>query len=183
VKSRLIAVSVLSLAAAAFFGTTRLAQAIPASPLHLAGMAVAGAPVSFSVTGALPNSSVRIVVIPGGLALRSGPAPMVSFGCYNGTPAALGTADATTDASGNIGPTIVWASATPGQYVAYLLQGTCAGARTGGRTMQASTDTLIVGADGFTIGESVPALSAWGFAALGLALSVAGWAFLSRTRA
>jgi hypothetical protein len=182
-RSRLIAVSVLSLAGVAFFMTTRLAQAIPVNNLHLAGMAVAGAPVSFTVTGALPSSSVRIVVIPGGLAALSGPAPLVAFGCYSGTPAALGTADATTDASGNVGPTLVWASATPGQYTAYLLQGSCAGVSTGGRTMQASTDTRIVAADGFTIGESVPALSTWGFAALGLALSIAGWAFLSRTRA
>ena len=182
-KSRLVAVSVFSLVGVALFAMTQIAQAGPANNLHLAGMAVAGAPVSFSVTGALPSSSVRIVVIPGGLAVRSGPAPLVAFGCYSGTPAALGTADATTDASGNVGPTGVWAAATPGQYTAYLLQGACAGVGTGGRSVQASTDTRIVAADGFTIGESVPALSAWGFAALGLALSIAGWAFLSRTRA
>jgi hypothetical protein len=48
--------------------------------------------------------------------------------------------------------------------------------------MEATTDQVIIGLDGFTVGESVPALSAWGFAALGLALAAAGWAFLSRTR-
>jgi len=181
----LVAVSVLSLVGVALSGTTRLAHAMPVSHLQLAGTAVAGAPVSFTVTGEAPNSTVRIVVIPGGLAVRSGPAPLNSFGCYNGTPAALGTADATTDSSGNVGPTEVWASAMPGQYTAYLLQGSCGTVGTGGRSMQASTDALIVAADGFTVGESVtvPSLSAWGLAALGLALSVAGWAFLSRTRA
>ncbi len=182
-RSRPIAVSVLFLVGLAFLATMRLVQAAPINPLHLAGMAVAGAPVSFSVTGAPASSSIRIVVIPGGLAVRSGPAPLNGFGCYSGTPAPLGFADATTDASGNVGPTVVWASATPGQYTAYLLQGTCAGVSTGGRSMQASTDARIVGADGFSIAESVPALSVWGFAALGLALSFAGWAFLSRARA
>lgn len=182
-RSRLAAVSMLSLAGVALFGTARLAHAIPVNRLQLIGTAVAGAPVSFTVTGELPNSSVRIVVIPGGLAVRSGPAPLSAFGCYNGVPAPLGTADATTDSSGNVGPTEVWASATPGQYTAYLLQGPCGTVGTGGRSMQASTDALIVAQDGFMIGESVPALSAWGLAALGLALSVAGWAFLSRTRA
>jgi hypothetical protein len=157
---------------------------MPLPPLQLVGAAASGQPVSFSVTGALPNSSVRIVVISGGLALRSGPAPLTtSLGCYTGTPTAVGTADATTDGSGNVGPTVVWPSATAGQYTAYLLQGTCASTvRAGGRTMEAVSDQQIVAQDGFTVGDPVPALSPLGLAAMGVALAVAGGAFLSRSR-
>ncbi len=182
-NTRRAAGALLSFAGLVLLAKTPDVQAGPASPLKLVGPAVAGDPVSFSVTGAAPSSSIRIVVIPGALVDRSGPSPLITFGCYTGTPTALGTADATTDPSGNAGPILVWTSATPGTYTAYLLQGACAGASTGGRSMQASTDTHIVAIYGFDVAGSVPALSAWGLAALGLALSIAGWAFLSRTRA
>jgi hypothetical protein len=182
VKTRRTAVAVLTFVGLVLFAKTTAVQAIPVSPLQLVGSAVADEPVFFSVTGAIPSTSARIVVIPGALTDRSGPAPLV-FACYSGTPAALGTADVTTDASGNVGPVQVWTSATPGSYVAYLLQGTCADASTGGRSAEASSDARIVGEDGFTVGADVPALSGWGLAALGLALSIAGWAFLFRTRA
>ncbi len=181
--SRPTSVSVLLLAGTALLALAPAAQASPVNNPKLVGLAAAGAPVTFTATAA-PNSTVRIVVIPGGLAaLGAVPSPQVfSLGCYLGTPAALGTADATANSSGNVGPVTVWASATAGSYTALLLQGSCAGA-SAGRTMAASTDQVIIGAAGFTIGEPVPALSAWGFAALGLALSIAGWAFLSRARA
>lgn len=152
--------------------------------LTLDGQAIAGAPVSFSAT-AFSNSSVRIVVVPVVLpGVRAVPSAQVATGCYFGTPTALGTADATTDNSGNVGPTVVWAAATPGSYTALLLQGSCNASRSGGRTTEAASDQMIVASQDFTVGDptSIPALSTWGFAALGLALSVAGWIFLSRTR-
>jgi len=183
VRSRLIAVSVLSLVVVAVAATTRPAHATPVNHLQLVGTAVDGAPVSFTVTSAPSNASVRIVVVPISVGLRSGPSPLVGYGCYNGTPAPLGTADATTDSSGNVGPTEVWAPAKAGQYTALLLQGSCVTVGTGGRTVEASTDTRIIAEDGFTVADPIPSLSAWGLLALGLALSAAGWAFLSRTRA
>ena len=183
VKTRRAAVAVLSLAGLLFLAKATALQAIPVDPLQLSGQPVAGEPVFFSVTGANPSTSARIVVVQEIPVARSGPAPLVGFGCYLGTPTALATADVTTDASGNVGPVPVWSSAIPGSYVALLLQGPCTDVSTGGRSAEASTDALIVAEDGFTVGADVPALSGWGLAALGLALSIAGWAFLSRTRA
>jgi hypothetical protein len=141
--------------------------------------------VSFSARGLIAGSSARIVVIPGaaGLVGAAQTAQAAPLSCYTGVPAAIGTADVTADASGNVAPTMVWASAKAGSYQALLLQGACVSVVVGGRSMAAVTDQVIVGQAGFIIGESVPAISAWGIAALGLALSVAGWAFLSRTRA
>ncbi len=183
--SRLISVSALSFAGLVLLAAALAVQATaPIDALQLAGPAVPGEPVSFSAT-VTPNSTVRIVVIPGALAaLHAVPSAQVaSLGCYLGTPTALGTADATADASGNVAPVMVWASATPGSYTALLLQGSCASVLGGGRSMAATTDQVIVAQDGFGVADPVPALSAWGLAALGLALSAAGWAFLSRTRA
>jgi len=62
-----------------------------------------------------------------------------------------------------------------------LLQGSCDSVRAG-RTTEAVSDQRILAEQGFTDPGSVPALSVWGLAALGLALSAAGWIFLSRTR-
>jgi hypothetical protein len=182
VHTRRIAVSVLSFVGLAVFVAPTPALARVVSPLTLSGLAVNGAPVSFSASGLAAGSSARIVVIPGaaGLVAPAGTAAAPVLPCYSGTP--IGFADVTADGSGNVAPTVVWPSAIPGTYQALLLQGSCASVL-GGRTMAAATDQAIVTAAAFTIGESVPALSVWGLAALGLALAIAGGAFLSRSRA
>jgi hypothetical protein len=182
VKTRRIAIAASSLFGLVLLGTTLHAPAagVPAS-LTLDGAAIAGAPVSFSGHGS-PSSSARIVVVPA-VFNTVGAIPSAQFPvqCYLGTPTALGTADVTTDSSGNIGPTLTWGSAVPGSYRGLLLQRSCS--RRGGRNTEAASDQVIVAEQDFTVADSVPALSAWGFAALGLALSVAGCVFLSRTRA
>lgn len=187
-KTRRIGTTVLSFVGLVLLARTSVAPAVGlTSSLTLDGQAIAGAPVSFSATAA-PNSSVRIVVVVPVVAVQVPAMPTAQgvAGCnfYSGTPTALGTADATTDNSGNVGPTVVWAAATPGSYTALLLQGSCLTSRSGGRATEATSDQVIVAWQDFTVGDptSIPALSTWGFAALGLALSVAGWIFLSRTR-
>jgi hypothetical protein len=182
VKRHRLAITVLSFVGLVLLGRGSGASAQPAASLTLDGQAVAGDAVYFSAT-AVPNSSVRIVVVPAfaDVAPASRTA-QVYLGCYFGTPTALGTADATTDSSGNVAATLTWAAATAGSYTALLLQGTCVDSGSGGRIAQAASDQQIVALQGFTVADPIPALSTWGFAALGLALSVAGWTFLSRSR-
>jgi hypothetical protein len=183
VKTRRSAIAARSLLGLALLVTALPAPAPFAATLTLDGAAVAGAPVYFSGSG-IPSSTARIVVIPffaPPLVAGAASTPQLLL-CYLGSPTALGTADVTTDSLGNIGPTLVWSAAVPGSYRALLLQGSCAPDVIGGRSPQDGiSDERIVAEQDFTVGVPIPTLSPWGFAALGLALSVAGWGFL-RTR-
>ncbi|MFI5180038.1 MAG: IPTL-CTERM sorting domain-containing protein [Thermoanaerobaculia bacterium] len=180
-KRRRIAVAACSLFGLALSGMTLHARPVPTGTLTLEGAAVAGAPVYFSGTG-IPDSTGRIVVIPVSPLIFAVSTPqIVSLPCYLGTPTALGTADVTTDSLGNIGSTLVWTNATPGSYSALLLQGTCASGVTGGLSPLPVSDQQIMASQDFAVGYGTPTLSPWGFAALGLALAIAGWGYL-RTR-
>jgi len=189
VKTRRIAMAAGLLLGLALLGTALPAHAV-LNPLKLDPTSpIPGEPVYVSGTG-IPNSTGRIVIIPLAFALPpasvGGGASAVSStaggGCYLGSPTALATADVTTDSSGNFGPTLVWNAAAPGSYKALFLQGTCAAGVVGGDLgPQAISDQQVRSARDFGVGSAVPALSGWGLAALGLALSIAGWGFL-RTR-